>query len=274
MFDDNNYKYDRTNISHEAELLDGAYLYRLSSLNHCGIDEVLTGAGPLNSSQLGRFNTAHQRATYCANNVLVCMAEILFHMYTTTLNRIEHRYKAGVVRSGTRELRSLIAVKVSQIDNFVYTDSREVSLDFNDARICGTSVVFPAPHYKFLRDFNEVIRQDNKKGAFYPSARHSKDICIVLFHDETSRIDRNSFEMLQVELNLLPEDHDPAQRPEPFVPYDYKIHPTLGHYRFLNCKEFCRLQQAKILNPGDIPREGRIDFVRRRYKTYPDNAVC
>ena len=274
MFDDNNYDYDRTNVSHEAKLLDGAYLYRLSSLNHCGVDEVLTGAGPMKSSQVGRFNTSHQCATYCANNVLVCIAEVLFHMYTTTLKRIEERAAAAAIRSSMREIRSLIAVKVGQIDDLVYTDSREVSLDFNDSRICGTTVVFPAPHYKFLRDFNEVIRRGNKKGVIYPSARHSKDICIVLFYDETSRIDRGSYEMLQVELNLLPEDHSPPQLPHSFVPFDRKIHPTMGHYRFLDGAELIRLQQAGVLNPANIPKEGMVDFVRRRYKVYPKNAVC
>ena len=187
MFPLHLYDYDRSNKSYMAKLCDGAYLYRLASLPHCGPDHMLTGGGPLNSPMPGRFNSPHQRTSYCSNNILVCMAEVLYHMYRTVLTRIEKEQPALSIRNSLTDKRSLDMVKVKEINDIVFADARDVSIDFGK-RIRGTAIVFPDPHYKFLWDFNNEIRMQYKKGIFYPSARHSQDICVALFDDETSRI--------------------------------------------------------------------------------------
>jgi RES domain len=273
MYANNLYEYDRNQQSYIAKLLDGALIYRLASLQHCSISDALTGAGTLNNPSPGRFNAPHQRTTYCANNILVCIAEVLFHMYRKALKKIEVRDPALAIRSSMYEKRCLMLIRVKEIDPLVYADSKDVARDF-DPRVCGASVVFPDPCYKFLWEFGNTVRTSGSKGIFYPSARHLNDICIALFYDESTRLDMSFHELLDIELRLISEDQDRTQPLRNCDPFDDKIHPTMGYYSFSDANELDRLRNLGVLNPNDIPASGLVDFVRRRYTAYPAQAVC
>ena len=98
MFKDDDYVFDRTRQNHEAALKPGACLYRLTSVHFCQQGDILTGNGPLDSVEPGRFNEAGQRTTYVSNNVLVCIAEILFHRYRRMLNNIKEFQPSAAIR--------------------------------------------------------------------------------------------------------------------------------------------------------------------------------
>lgn len=271
-YDDALYSFDRNNAYHEATLLPGAYLYRLTSVNHAALDDILSGRGPEKSPLKGRFNAPQQKATYCSNNALVCIAEVLYHMYRIVLDKMTRKLPYRDILSSLEAERCLVVIRVEEISDLVYVDCEGVRVDFN-ARFGGTTVVFPDQRYEPFWDFNNTLRSENKKGVIYPSARHSKDMCLALFHDETGRIIPHSDSRLNIKLQLLSEDQDPRQPPRRCDPYQEKLHATMGYYSFVDAAELDRFRLAGMLNPPDIPAGGMVDFVRRRYADYPRDAV-
>jgi hypothetical protein len=272
MFDYKYYEFDRRNLDFRAKLHRGAYLYRLASILHCGRDEILTGNGPANSAANGRFNVAQQRISYCANNVLVCIAEVLYHMYRKALERIEHNPKEPhLIREALVDKRALAIFRVDDISDLVYIDAEDVKAVY-DPLMSGTKVVFPDPHYRFLQDFSNTIRSDKRRGAFYPSARHSQDICIGLFEDQTRLIQPAPYYVINVDLHLLAEDQK-VQDPAKLCTDKDKLHPTMGYYSFADVKELENASRGGVLNPSNLPASGKVDFVRRYYKAYPDEAI-
>jgi RES domain-containing protein len=271
-YDDSLYAFDRNNAYHEATLLQGAYLYRLTSVNHAAIGDILSGQCPEKKHANGRFNAPQQKATYCTNNALVNIAEVLYHMYRTVLDKMTRKLPYRDIRSSLEAERCLVVVRVEEITDLVYVDCEGVRVDFN-ARFGGTTVVFPDYAYEPFWDFNNTLRSSSKKGVIYPSARHSKDMCLALFDDETGRIVPNSDDRLNIKLQLLAEDQDPAQPPQRCDPYKEKLHATMGYYSFLDNAEFDRMRNSGMLNPADLPFNGMVDFVRRHYVNYPTDAV-
>jgi len=168
--------------------------------------------------------------------------------------------------------RCLVVLKVQEIQDLVYADCEGVRVDYN-VRFAGTPVVFPDDDYAPFWDFNNTVRQAQKRGVMYPSARHSKDLCIALFYDETNSIVPQSDERLIMKLQLIAEDQDPAQPLRRCDPFKDKLHPTMGHYSFVDDAEFTRLRNANMLYPKGIPQSGMVDFVRRQYQIYPSHAV-
>jgi RES domain-containing protein len=273
MFDETSYVYDRSRQKCTAGLADGAYIYRLVSLAHCSPDEILTGKGPEASRESGRFNGPQQRTSYCATNILTCLSEVLYHMYRGVLRRLKDKQPYDDVVAAMRVRRALAIARVQAIDDMVFVDSEGVRVDYK-VSIPGTTIVFPDHKYKPFRRFSDKLRRDMKKGVVYPSARHSEGMCFALFNDETGRLIKSEFELLFVEMSLVPEKHDPkVAAPATLDPFREKLHATMGHYRFEDPTELERLRSAVRLNPIDIKSEGMIDFVRRRYNNYPADAV-
>jgi hypothetical protein len=257
---------------HAASILEGALLYRLTSVAHCGPSDVLSGRGPEKCRGYGRFNGPMQRTSYCTNNVLVCIAEVLFHMYRCALDRLKDRMPYEEVASWLSQKRCLTVFGVDGIKDLVYVDCDSVRVDY-DPRISGTLIVFPDAVYQPFREFSDRLRIEQKRGVFYPSARHSEDLCIALFEDETPRIKSGFFEMLPVELNLVPESYEVGSDPSGCNPMEEKLNATMGHYKFVDQAAFERVKTAGAFNPGQLPISGLVDFVRRRYRDYPRDAV-
>jgi hypothetical protein len=193
-------------------------------------------------------------------------------MYKNAINRIEKRFPINEISSCLAEKRVLVIVKVSEISDLVYLDTEGVRLDF-DSRLSGTMLVLPGSSYEIYRNLSDELRMRRKKGVFYASARHSEDLAIALFEDESNRIDNNFFEKIILDLRLITEMQDPSKPLRPCNPFSEKLHQTMGYYKFSPSAKFEHLKSSGILNPLDIPREGLVDFVRRNYKKYPADAV-
>jgi hypothetical protein len=272
VYDRSLYHYDEGGETHAAALRKGAVLYRLTSLSHCNRTDVLTGLGPEKARDVGRFHGPQQRTSYCANNVLVAIAEVLFHMYRKTLGRLSTMQPYPDIRAAANDVRSLVAFRVDDISDMVFFDSDEVQVMF-DPRLRGALIVYPDESYTPFRGFAERLRADRKRGVLYPSARHSQDLCIALFDDETNKIATSPFENLVVDLQLLSESQSISEPLRRCNPMKEKIHPTMGAYRFRDQSAFENAKASGILHPSNIPSEGYVDFVRRSYRSYPADAV-
>lgn len=273
MYNDKLYDIDATRLRGEAAILNGAYLYRLASITHCKMEDVLSGRGTLKSRDRGRFHMRQQQISYCANNVLVTFAEVLFHMYDVVLRRLGQLQPTRQVREAVRVKRCLAIFRVRGVSDLILLDSETVQIEF-DPRIRGATVVYPAATYEVFLQFNDKVREVGKKGIVYPSARHSRDHCFALFDDETEQVDATSFTTMSVELSLIREDQNFNDPVQPCNPYEHKLHATMGHYRVLDNTVFAQAKADRIINPPDLPSSGYIDFVRRLYRTYPAQAVC
>jgi RES domain-containing protein len=235
---------------HSASILGGALLYRLTSIAHCSPSDVLSGRGPEKCRGFGRFNGPMQRTSYCTNNILVCIAEVLFHMYRSALDRLKDKMPYVEVASCLTQKRCLTVFSVDEIRDLVYVDCDSMRVDY-DPRISGTLIVFPDAVYQPFREFSDKLRIEQKRGVFYPSARHSEDLCIALFEDETARIRPGFFEMLPVDLRLVPESYEPGGDPGECNPMEEKLNATMGYYRFSDQDAFDRVKSAGALNPSD-----------------------
>jgi hypothetical protein len=263
------YDFNHRDLS-AAALKDGAFLYRIVSHLHCDKDKVLNGEGALLGR--GRFHR-YQRATYCANNVFVCIAEVLYHMNRQVLDGIEKGDGASELLSKIQDERTLTIMAVDEIKTFVYADSREAASVYNARHITGPSITCPDATYDPLNQFSEAVRDDGKYGIFYPSARHSEGIAFVLFQDGTARIKTGFFEKLRIKLRLIGESQDRSRMPpDRFGIFEEKLHATMGYYEFLDPSKLARLDGKNQLNPTNLPVQGYVDFVRRRYISYPDDA--
>lgn len=271
MYDANHYGYDINRQSPTAHIKNGAILYRLASIHFCDKAQILNGLGPVGARKKGRFNEPDQLTTYCANNVLVCLSEVLYHLYRSLLDAIRDKADYDDVCKCTVWKKCLVVFKVKEIQDIIYIDSDGVRVQY-DSRITGTTVVFPDPVYDPFYYINSRIRNDGKEGLFYTSARHSRDICIALFNDKTEKA-IDVCEKLPVELQLIPEGQDPKSIPIKLNPYKDRAHPTMGYYKFENSAEFNRVCHTGVINPKHIPSSGIMDFVRRNYAKYPKDAI-
>jgi RES domain-containing protein len=268
------YDIDAKRHRHEAKIRTGAYLYRLATLNHCSSDDVLSGRASLNAREKGRFNVEQQQVSYCANNILITFAEVLFHMYVTVLKRLSEKQPAAAIFDAVGSTRRLAVFRVQSISDLVFIDSEGAQVDY-DSRIRGATVVHPEATYRLFWDLNEKVRGAKKKGVVYPSARHSQDYCFALFDDETSRLQLDSFQTIPVSVRLVAEGQDFSLPVRECNPFAEKLHSTMGYYEFGELDRFEKAKADKILNPHDIPSRGLIDFVRRKYREYPKEAtIC
>lgn len=272
MYDANLYKYDPSRQSYDAALLQGAYLFRITSLTHNEFNDILAGQGPIHNRCEGRFHGPMQPTTYCANNVLVCISEVLFHAYRSAIDAIKERRHRKEIRALMEQTRCLTITRLKQeIANIVNIDAKDVTE--YDNRLCGATCVFPDPSYDMFREFSDRLRKEHRKGILYPSARHSRDICVALFDDETETLDHHCFERLDIKLRLLTEEQETGAPIKQIDPFEDKLHPTMGYYEFLQPTEVARVRSTNCFYPLDIPDRGLLDFVRRRYRNYPVEAV-
>jgi len=163
--------------------------------------------------------------------------------------------------------------RVQQLSQLVYLDTDDVRADY-DGRITGTTVVFPDATYDPFRDLNRRLREAEKQGVVYPSARHSVDCCFAFFDDQSGRVRNDLYEILNCELRLVPETQSLRNPPGSFDSFLEKSHPTMGYYSFLEPTRLAALDANGLINPSGLPPAGMIDFVRRRYLSYPSDAVC
>jgi RES domain-containing protein len=220
----------------------------------------------------GRFNAADQRASYCANNIILCFAEMLYHMYRMFLLQLEQYQPKVHSKNWITQNSRLVIFSVKRIDDLVYADS--IGAKQYDARITSSTVVSPDHIYGPLHNLSERARQAKKSGVVYPSARHSQDFAFVFFKNETQKLMETPYRAPHIILQLIAEDQDTSSfPPKRFKVYTDKLHATMGYYQFKNPAYLDSLKKAGLIYPEDIPLSGYVDFVRRRYVDYPKCAV-
>ncbi len=257
----------------DAWLEEGALLYRIASLTHWQQRYIIAGNGPMKTRAAGRYHNGDQRTTYCANNMILCCAEMLYHMCRKFLEQLENFQPREHAETWTMQDTKLVIFAVKKIEDLVYVDS--IGAKVYDARVTSSTVVFPDRIYGPLHEMSNRIRQEKKSGVVYPSARHSQDLAFAFFKNETRKVMPAPYEGLSLTLQLIAEDQDIRSfPPRRFKVYTDKLHATMGYYEFKDVTQFDSLKAAGLIYPTDIPASGYVDFVRRRYTDYPKRAVC
>jgi RES domain-containing protein len=273
VYDPNLYQCDKQNQQDsDAEIKDGAILYRIASLSHWEKTFILSGQGAVVTGSTGRFHRVHQQTSYCANNVIVCLSEVLYHMYRQVLKAIDDGILSqSHIFQRVTQLHKFVIFSVSDIDNLVYVDS--IDAKSYDRRIISTTVVYPDPTYGVLHKISDEVRMQNKNGVIYPSARHSVDLAFAFFKDETAKIKTDFYEAPLLKLQLIAENQIiSSMPPTPIKPFSDKLHATIGYYEFMDAAHFQTLDSNGLLYPAGLPVSGYVDFVRRQYSTYPRQA--
>lgn len=271
MYNPSLYQVDTENRQEDyAVVLDGAVLFRIASLSHSDKNNIISGEGGTMKSSVGRYHQG-QRVSYCANNVIICISELLYHMYRKVLDGIKDGQPTRHLSSWFKQEYNLAVFSVEEISDLVYVDS--IGAKSYDPRILSSTVIFPDATYDPLHDISAKLRLEGKNGVVYPSARHSKDLAFAFFNNETSKIKGAFYETLLIKLQLILEDQDcSAFPPNTFKPHTDKLHATMGYYEFENPDHFNKLKDSKLIYPNDTPPRGYIDFVRRHYLNYPREA--
>jgi RES domain-containing protein len=251
-----------------ARILENAVLYRLTTTTRCDKPNILNGGAGLHS--LGRYHQ-YQPTTYCGSNILLCIAEVLFHQYRSFIDGIgSQAYEHQLSKRATE--RMLVIFRVKHIDDLVYADSEGCRYDYDEPRFGGSTVVYPDPTYAPIQSFSMKLRQKQRTGVVFPSARHSRDFAFAFFGDVTDKLDATTYEMLPLRLKLIGEDQDLAVSPGDVSPIKDKLHATMGYYEFVTPNDVERARASKLLNPEALPVRGYVDFVRRAYRQYPADA--
>ncbi len=265
------YEFDGAKITSDARLREGAILYRMTSPRFSGREDILTGIGSLFSLRQGRFNRIQQRTVYCSDNILLSIAENLYYLYRRTVDGITTRLPPAHLKSLMSSDRRLVAISVNEIDDLVYAEAKGTlslyPLLSNNLLVHPDYIIGP------LHDFSDALRRDSKRGVLYPSPRHSRGLCIALFHDETNMVRNDFYQRLDIHLQLIAEGQDFANPPRVPNPFTDIIDSNRGYYSFTNQKLFEMAQKIGAINPKEIPVSGIIDFIRRPYVNYPYDAV-
>lgn len=271
MYDSNLYQVDIQNRQESYAIIqDGALLYRLASISHWEKHHIISGEGALNPGSIGRYHQG-QRVSYCANNIIICISELLYHMYRKVLDGIKANEPTRLLSLKINQRFRLAIFSVEEIANLVYVDS--IGAKEYDPTILSSTVVYPDPTYEPLNRISYNLRTGGKSGVVYPSARHSKDLAFAFFNDETSKIKSSFYEAPFVNLRLIVEEQDKTSfPPENFMPHTDKLHATMGYYEFEDPNELDALKTDGLVHPTNIPFSGYVDFVRRHYLNYPRDA--
>jgi RES domain len=265
-FAHSSYRIDELSLT--ASIQPGAYLYRLTSLNWGEPQYLLNGGGPLHSSDNGRFHVAHQRTTYCANNVLVCLSEMLFHMYRSVLNCIAKGRPVAAIREPTERYLWLTAAQVDVIDELVNLEALDFPRNYGP-KMTGTMTVHPDSEYEEFQRLSTRLRGEDKRGIVYPSARHHRDYCFALFLDETRSVNVATFFRLKLALRLVGEEHNfNVEAGTGCFPDQHKIHGSLGYFEFQDPDKLTEAIQNSLINPNFLPAKGFVAFSRNPCSPY------
>lgn len=211
--------------SGEARLLDGALIHRVTSLQRCSRNQVLQ---PTSSHDGGRFYRPYQSAVTCATNVLTCLSEALFQLYSRFIHALVSGQPYRVLRSSLQHECALAVLKTKEINRLFHLDS-EAGASRGIPSGLNADSSLPVELFLVLAD---RLRSEGWRGLVRPSARHSVGTIVTLFGDETSKIIDDSLFSLPLRLALVNENEGRLASGE-FVPDTgnvQRINPTTGYY--------------------------------------------
>lgn len=282
---------------HIRYLDENAILYRLVP-SHWYDEKTLMDADAAGPRQKrGRWNKEKQGTIYTANNVLICFAERLYHMYIGAMNNLSVNKCSCKVESKYLECKHHLAIVElkEKIERLVHV-SDTTTYSLLNAGLRGSLLIHPYPEDSRLHQFAGKLRRKHKKrdpwnGIAYPSARHRTDplsssqewySAYALFHNESEKVLRT--EDVIVTLKLISDSQDLSVKPSEVQPHsDHYLHASIGYFEFTsdpsdpdsegNIDKVDHLRDNQLLMPAFDKNFGYIDFIRRTYKSYPDDAV-
>lgn len=256
----------------EGTIASNAILYRCTSAAWCSHELLANGQGPVHGNTSGRFHFAQQPTTYCANNVLTSVSEVVYHMYRKALEAVRFGHSVQHIEATAERHFCLVIFRVAGIGELTRLDCEDFQRE-HGPKLSGTMVVHPDDKYVEFQTVGTKLREDKRRGVVYPSARHSRGDCYALFRDETKNVLFDSVKPIPLTLRLVSEDQDRNVVPGRCSPHKHKLDPVQAFYQFDDLDKFQNANDGGLLNPAKLPRCGYFDFTRRMYSSYPEKAI-
>lgn len=257
----------------DAYIQGDSTLFRLVSPPRSSVDELLNGKGAQKCE--GRLHFIRQNTSYVSDNVILCMAEVLYHMSQRAMEGLANNYSGRVWQTCIQARKVLVIFDVKEIPDLIYIDTEEcriqVAAGTNPSEwLLSTVIVNPQCIYRPLQHASDVYRKiPGKRGIVYPSARHSRGLAVALFDDHTSSI-KQIRATIEVTLTLAEEGTSNLATDPNFSMLSGKLSHIRGHYRM---SRNALIANRNLIQPTLLQAEGFIDLVRRPYSVYPNDAV-
>jgi len=214
----------------------------------------------------GRFHVFQQLTSYASNNFLVCIAEKLFYMSRTALEKLTNNSYGEFRGEATRQV-VLVIFKCSRVSDLVYIESTVAIQTF---ALNPSTITHPDFEYEPLRNAANKIRP-SKQGILYPSARHSEGWAICFFWDHSQTV-KHVEAKVKVKLSLASEDLKFLADDPNFDPVHARLSHTTGYFEI---DDFDFRQFKGLMYPNLPQRSGYIEFRRIPYEIahYPACAM-
>jgi hypothetical protein len=255
-------------FSEGATIESGTRLYRITSPSFVSKKFLLNGKGSMMGE--GRYHFINEPTSYSSDNVLLCIAEKLFHMNNAALKKLKNS-SYGEFNGETSKKCILVVFKCKEINDLSNIRSKGALRKYN---INPSTITHPDTIYRQLQTVSSNMRKNRKKGIISPSARHSEGLSVAFFGDCTSSI-LDIEHIFKLELTLVSEDLSTLARDtQKFNPKVHRVSQNIGYFEFNTpqVKQFFALIEPRM---GGL--SGFIDFYRFKYNTnpqpYPDCAI-
>ena len=112
---------DPNKINQDAEIDEDTTLFRLALPLYSSQPDLLTGKAALRGE--GRYHRIHQETSYVADSVLLCIAELLYHMSRDAMNVFVKNGTTSQWQKCAQVQRHLVVFDVHKIPDLVYIDT-------------------------------------------------------------------------------------------------------------------------------------------------------
>jgi hypothetical protein len=267
-YDSTKYVYDGMGDYCRAGLLDGAYLYSITPKEYSERNQVVSGVSAAHDTELfgGLFHSPQQYASYCANNVLTLICDVLHSMVTTALKAMARRYPYSEIASHLEAHRYLVVFTVMELGDLVFAPSRGIYHEFG-FQLHDEALRCPELFVNDLKLLADRARHASKRGILYPSARHSRGMCLVFFRNESNAVHADPYVRLELELKLVGEN---SHIGKDIMGKDI-IDIRRGYFEFIDPHQMDAIRSA--ICPLYLTSKGIVELVRRDYWQYPADAV-
>jgi len=248
-----------------AEVEAGTTLYRVTSPTWADPSFLLNGAGANHGH--GRFHRIHHATSYVSDNVLLCIAERLYHMSHVAYKKLANKSYAEFKCESSR-LEVIVIFETNQLPNLVHLDSA-VAIQYS--QLNPSAITQSDSIYDPLSRAGDQLRTDGAAGVVYASARHSIGHSLALFGNHSALIDRITARV-KIRLSLASEDLSILTNDPSFNPISVRLSQHIGHFA-IDAADFGNYQY--LLNPALKIAQGFLPFHRIFYgsKPYPQSAI-
>lgn len=254
------------NIVKSAEIEEDTTLFRIVSPGYATKKFLLNGKGSKIGE--GRYHRIQQLASYVSDNIILCIAEKLFHMLHQSVKKLRNNSYGEFKKEAHKDF-VIVVFKCYKIMDIVNIDSSEA---YHLYQLNPSITTHPDCIYEPLHRASDTMRNNSNNGIVSYSARHSKGLSACLFWDNTSNI-KSINSKLKLKLTLVSEDKTLVSDPT-FDPTTKRLNYKIGYFEIDN-NDFRtkRYTLFPILSDSfgyiDI---GRFDYNNVKFP-YPDCAM-